>query len=69
MKVAEHFPIFMEFFNIVPIGTSTPKSRFFSPQNSFRQSSTTKILVFILFFPHFFVSLQMLSAHEGWEAH
>ena len=22
MKVAEYFPIFMEFFNIVPIGTS-----------------------------------------------
>ena len=50
MKVAEHFPIFMEFFNIVPIGTSIAQIPFFSPQNSFRQSSTTKKLVFILFF-------------------
>ena len=33
----------------------------FSPQNSLRQSSTTKILVFILFFAHFFVSLHLIS--------
>ena len=37
MKVAEHFLIFMEFFNIVPIGTSIAQKVFL--QRRFRQVS------------------------------